>query len=355
MAATLDGGVSWVRYDGFLGSGAAYAAPALRFRTSDLTLGLRGSYLQFESGNAVVQGSFGGSWLTPALGTLQPEVTASGSVSRYAGNPTYGHLVGGARVHRAARAHGAWVGGMVGRSYFGGASSGAAQLEAGAWVAAGPVMLSGVISRTWFVDTAYLDAVAQVRWRPSGVELTGSAGLRAWSNEGGRGGYAEASATVPVSDWLALFASGGLYPSDLVRGVLAGRHLTGGVRISGLTFGGRRSTLPSEVAERLRDRARGSPHALSARLEILPASSALRTIRVTVNGCDRVEVMADFTDWRPMALTPASSGRFELALEIPPGVHRLNIRLDGGPWAVPEGARIEEDGFGGAVGVMLVR
>jgi hypothetical protein len=40
---------------------------------------------------------------------------------------------------------------------------------------------------------------------------------------------------------------------------------------------------------------------------------------------------------------------------LAPGVHRLNVRLDGGEWVVPAGARPEPGEFGGAVGVIVLR
>jgi hypothetical protein len=44
-----------------------------------------------------------------------------------------------------------------------------------------------------------------------------------------------------------------------------------------------------------------------------------------------------------------------LSVELSPGVHHLNVRLDGGPWLVPAGAFAVDDGFGGHVGLIVVR
>jgi hypothetical protein len=65
--------------------------------------------------------------------------------------------------------------------------------------------------------------------------------------------------------------------------------------------------------------------------------------------------MADFTDWQPISLTRASGGEWRVHLMLTPGVHRLNVRIDGGDWVVPAGARPEPGEFGGAVGVIIVR
>ena len=55
-------------------------------------------------------------------------------------------------------------------------------------------------------------------------------------------------------------------------------------------------------------------------------------------GCaSRVEITGDFTDWAPVELTAMGGGRWETALTIPPGLHQVQIRLDGGEWLVPPG------------------
>jgi hypothetical protein len=67
------------------------------------------------------------------------------------------------------------------------------------------------------------------------------------------------------------------------------------------------------------------------------------------------EVMGDFTDWQARRLTPLGEGRWELPVALSPGVHHLNVRFDGGPWLVPSGAFTVDDGFGGQVGLVVVR
>jgi len=73
-----------------------------------------------------------------------------------------------------------------------------------------------------------------------------------------------------------------------------------------------------------------------------------------VSGASRVEVMGDFTDWRPVALAPSGVGRYQYGFPRPPGLLRFNLRLDGGAWGVPPGAGRAPDEFGGSVGVLIV-
>jgi hypothetical protein len=68
-----------------------------------------------------------------------------------------------------------------------------------------------------------------------------------------------------------------------------------------------------------------------------------------------VELASDLTGWRPipMGRQRRSSNEFTVSLPASPGVHRVRIRIDGGPWSVPPGVSLEEGDFG-AVGVILL-
>jgi hypothetical protein len=46
----------------------------------------------------------------------------------------------------------------------------------------------------------------------------------------------------------------------------------------------------------------------------------------------------------------------EWSAELPasPGVHRVSVRSDGGPWISPPGLAAQDDGFGGSAGVFVI-
>ncbi len=48
------------------------------------------------------------------------------------------------------------------------------------------------------------------------------------------------------------------------------------------------------------------------------------------------------------------AGTWQARVHASPGGYRLNIRVDGGPWLVPRGTRLEQTEFGGAVGVIVI-
>jgi len=64
--------------------------------------------------------------------------------------------------------------------------------------------------------------------------------------------------------------------------------------------------------------------------------------------------MGDFTAWQPSALVLDAGGWWSATLSIPAGVHRMNIRIDGGPWVVPPGVTSVDDEFSGVVGILAV-
>jgi hypothetical protein len=72
-------------------------------------------------------------------------------------------------------------------------------------------------------------------------------------------------------------------------------------------------------------------------------------------GARTVELAGDFTDWAPIRMRRDGGGGWRLALPVPPGVHHVSLRIDGGPWRPPPGLPIVPDEFGGESGVFIVR
>src|SRR5207237_8136666 len=67
-----------------------------------------------------------------------------------------------------------------------------------------------------------------------------------------------------------------------------------------------------------------------------------------------VEIAVDFTEWRPVSLNQLSNETWGIVVPIAPGVHRINLRIDGGTWIAPVGTtRITSD-YGDAVGSFVV-
>ena len=106
-----------------------------------------------------------------------------------------------------------------------------------------------------------------------------------------------------------------------------------------------------------------SGHGWAMRDALHPVATAWRAqpvgrdrLLVRVHGRDvsRVEVSGDFTDWTPLELVPVHANWWAAVVRVPPGVHRVQIRLDGGAWLAPPGLPRADDGPGGPSGTLLV-
>ena len=73
-----------------------------------------------------------------------------------------------------------------------------------------------------------------------------------------------------------------------------------------------------------------------------------------MDGAATVAVAGDWNGWEPAPLTRSPDGRWLLPRDLPAGVHRFNLLVDGERWIVPEGVPSVDDGFGGQVGLLVI-
>jgi hypothetical protein len=356
MTATLDAGVSTVRYEGFLSSASFFATPAARLDLPTAAIAAQGTYLRFESGNHILQGTAAAAWLPTVRGWIRPEFGGSLGITSYTGAPNAGHTLGRLRFHVGRPYRGVWLGGALGRSFLGTVSYGSSELGAGAWLALDRLGFAagGTYSRAG--DTSYADFTANAIWRLSRVQLEGLVGTRVSvaRGGGGEGVYGEISGRVRLAGPVELLLSGGRYPSDPLRGTLAGRFATVGIRLS-VRPGSRRPT--AQLVDLLRREPRAAetvPPPGAPELSLGTEEDGLRTIRISVADAQTVEVAADFTDWEPVSLRRVGDAQWEVMLPVTRGAHRVNVRVDVGAWVVPRGTRLERDEYGGEVGVLVV-
>jgi len=347
VTGNLDLGASWVDYEGFLGSGAIHLSPTLHVDLTRFSVGATGTLVVFETGNSIVQGLGAVSWRTPALGMLRGELSGTAGANKYEGSATFSHALARARAHLVRGRSGGWLGLAAGHSSFDATSGTPYQLEVGLWTVQSGVALSGLATRTWFEDATYADIVGSARWTDASLDLRGSVGLRTWSAAGTDGLYGELLAEIPIWGRIAALVSGGRYPPDPVRGVLAANYASVGVRISAL-----RTTQPPTIAG-LRATVWDSVPSSRSTIELVGWDGGAYTVRVQANA-ESVELAADFTDWNPLSLTRTAADTWEIRLPIPAGVHRVNVRFDGGAWRAPGGLRAAMDEFGGEVGILIV-
>ena len=351
---TIDVGVATVRYDGFLSSGAASLTPAVRWERPSGTLSARGTYLLFQSGNRSLDGLVAGSWLTAPARRWRGELVASAGASNYVRFATFWHAIAEARIHLLDANRGIWMGGSGGRTSFGGPSRPVARAALGAWARRGVVTLTVSAGRSFVGDTAYSDLESTAWMRRGRLEIDALIGARLWSHGGGHGVYGEATVARALGPSAALLISGGRYPTDPVRGTIAGRYLRAAVRFVGAAV---RPLVPHNPTPAVPYAgANSGTGSAAARLAVRPDGGGVVRVGVHAPEASLVELAGDFTDWQPVVLTrtPGAGGMWEVLLPIASGVHRLDIRINGGAWIVPIGARRAADDFGGEVGIIVV-
>lgn len=345
--ASLDAGVSFVRYDGFLGSAAMSLAPALRWEapTGRGFLTARGTYLRFESGNRSIDGAISGAWLAPLSRRWRMEVAAGAGASDYARIASFAHGLGEARLHFVGARHGAWLGAAAGRASFGDGGRDVGLVSAGGWMVRRDATLLLSADRSFVGDTAYSDVRASARVYRGSLMLDGSSGARFWSRGGGRGVYAEASATMRLGAQWTLVVAGGRYPTDVVSGSIAGRFATVVLRFGTRTTP--RRAEPQLLAYRWAD-------SREARMEVTREGRDSARLLIYTSAANSVEIAADFTQWEPVALHRLAPGVWQAPMRIIRGLHRINVRIDAGAWRVPAGTTRVSDDYGGEVGVFVV-
>jgi hypothetical protein len=359
----LDAGIAAVKYDGFLLSGAASLAPSVRWDhpRGRAFVSARGTYLRFESGNRSLDASMRGSWFTPLARRWRGELGLGLGASDYASIAHFSHGIVDARVHLMDQNRGGWLATSFGRSSFGSGPRPVAVVAIGGWLLRADAAVFASFDRSFVGDTAYSDLRSSARLQRGVVLLEGTLGARIFSNGAGHGVYGEASATVPLGGNTALIVAGGRYPTDVITGSIAGSYVSAGFRLGA---SGIRKPLPT-VGPRP-----AIPHSSSgsdgsallppaeARLEVAPGASTDDPVKLTLYaaGARVVEISGDFTDWQPMELRRSltNGDAWEGLFRMSRGIHRINVRRDGGRWIAPAGTTRSADEFDGEVGVFLL-
>jgi hypothetical protein len=350
VSASLDAGGTRVAYDTASSVSAFVLSPVVRLTGSSTSLYADGSISRFADGSWSVQGTALSSVFTPALAGFRGELVGTAAASDAEGATGTGGVLGQARIHWLRPGGGIWAGGGVGRMSDGLAWRTTALTELGGWLRIGPATAVVTGTPNWISDSLrFVDLESYARVVRGPVDASAFAGLRRW----GRPSDAEGSTWAGITGayWLgehvAVVAAIGSYPADFSEGFPAGRYVSLGLRLAT-----RRPPAPERETVRLR---LPELEPVVAEFEAVTLADGSRALRIHAAGAARVEVMGDFTDWQPVALERQAGNRWSVALPVPPGVHRMNVRVDGGAWGVPPGVPVLRDEFGGAVGILVVQ
>jgi hypothetical protein len=343
--ASIDAGALKMQYADSIDSNAIAVTPAFWIDSRLASLSVAGTLSQFSGGGWSLQGSGDVSLFTRRVGIAMGELqgTAGGS-SRDDGSRT-AQLIAIARGHISSDNRGAWIGAGLGSTWDGVEWRDVKEGEAAAWARTGIASALLSITPTSVDDTIrYFDTELSAGVNLRKVDLTISGGFRGGSNLPTLGGTATSWGSVSATGWIwpriAVVASAGTYPVDLTQGFPGGRFASLSIRV-----GSRRFSPSSEPALDVR---------ATKMFEVKSVSRTLQTIRIRSQSGATVELMGDFTDWAPVKLDSDGSGWWSVTLPVTPGLHEMNLRIDGGRWVVPAGMARKRDEFGGTVGVFLI-
>jgi hypothetical protein len=345
VLASVDANVASASYDGYLSSAVYTLAPAVAFAGGPVRVGLAGAFAEFETGHTSGAAELNAGVGTPIAGPLRWDLSGEGSALWYRSNAA---VLSGLVMPRLRVARGpldAWIGaGAGGTRNDGIPGSFVVRADAGvsyAWPYVTPTL---TIATTHLPGIRqYTDVGGAMQSEIGRFDLSVTAGTRAGARIPGVATWStwlNGEARVTVVNGVAIVLAGGSYPVDLVRGAPGVHSLSFGIRWSEAF----RVRKPQPMLRY---------SALNSASGVMPDA---RTLRFSAQANAHVELMADFTDWQPVAMTEVRPGLFQVTLPeaIRSGPHRVNIRVDNGDWAVPNELPPVVDDFGGKAGALVV-
>jgi len=214
----------------------------------------------------------------------------------------------------------------------GGPSGSVRTLEPGAPSLPGSVVQS---------DDRYTDGELGALHRLGPVAFRLTAGQRFSGETRGTRQWLFGEADIPVWRRFGIVLAGGVRPERADLAQRGGRFAQLGVRMD--IRSARKD--PDPVPP---------PDTRPAAPAVVPVEPDAYLVRLHVPGARRVELKGDVTDWEVVALRRSAQGPdlWEATFHKPAGIYHVNIRVDGGEWAVPPGLVAVPDRFGGSVGVL---
>ena len=256
-----------------------------------------------------------------------------------------------ARLHFLDVQRGMWLGGGFGRTFDGEQWNTTLLGDLGVWMRHGSTVVSATAHPQQLQSGDLMsDLGATVERTFGSVSFSSTFGLRIGEASRVDVGWVSVGTTFSINRRLLATASVGNYPADLLQRLPGARFVSLSVRLPSRSQFQRRDAAPASIAQPvlLED-------GVIIRISTADSARGSQVVRVRAPASERVEIMADFTEWEPVTLVRTPEGVWEITLPIKRGPHRLNVRLDGGDWVVPTNTARVTDEFGGVVGLLLVR
>jgi len=337
----IDAAGSRIQYDSLAALNSPSVAASLEWQGRRFLARLGSSITGFEGSGSSIRGSGDVvGWLSPAGQRRPLRLELRGSLSGSRHSSAFGAYLGQAtvRLHIHRRRVGGWLGTSAGvaENTFDGNALASLVPAAGGWVRIGRVRLTAQLLDTRVEGLRFPEAGVSGIYAAPRFDATLSGGFRD-SGVDGRGNetwYGGSLAVWVLSD-VGVLVSGGQYASDVLRGFPGGEFVSVGIRYSPRRH---RPAVP-EVPVALifaRDAAQN------------------REIGFVVTEAHSVAIAGDWNGWEPQPLTGNARGRWLLPADVPVGVHRFNLIVNGRKWIVPESVTSIDDDFGGKVGLLVI-
>lgn len=362
LSATVEFTAARAHYEDFLPSVFVGVAPEVRLDLGSTLLVARGSAARFaETGNVNLQGALGVGTFTPRVAGVRGELAGFAAFGSHQGLGRSGTAQVLMRAHVGEDGVGGWAGVAGGWSALGGGIGVATwRGDLGLWGRFVGTRATLIVQPTRVGELRYTAVEGALRWTVGRAELGVEGGFRSGDRTVDESAdaklWAGADGVLWVSDRMAVVVGSGRFLSDPVTNSIGGRYTSVGVRLGTSRARAVRATeLPRVILPRRSAEADEGASDLAEHLEIVETATGAISIRLTLPGARSAEIMGDFTDWEAVTLHPVGGGVWELTVFLKPGVHRLNLRTDGGDWRVPPELTAVDDGFGGKVGLVVVR
>jgi hypothetical protein len=367
VVGTLGAGTGRITYDDTPRLTVVSLTPAVMFEGERTTISGMASFTRFDGGIWSAQALAAGSRFTEARGPFRGELSAQVEMNSHRGTlrtaqaiaQGRGHLVGGGDL-------GLWLGAGAGHAWRSPVGGGLLRADVGAWtqlrdatlrltavhnsvhtstriVTAEPNMEANVVdTRSSSLSSAtvrYVDTEAQVSWARARVALDAAVGRR-MVRGGDHTNTWLLGGSLMLTERFALVGSTGTSAFDIAQGLPGGRYATIALRVTTRAGG------PLELRSRSRATARG--------METWREQDGTVLLVVHAPHARRVELMGDFTDWRPLVMRREADDHFAARIRLPAGSYRINVRVDGGAWTAPPGTTQVADEYNGAAGLLVV-
>ena len=344
-------------------SGIFRLAPTLELRTLALLLSADGDFAGHTEGGWQTTGKLRSVVRQRVGQLLELSLGAEGGWSHTRWGRSAGGWLGEGRATLRNGRQGFTLALGSGHSFVPGGTQPLSRLEAGGWSKFGRLDVGLWLKRTGLTapsdessgnprDTLqvgagqrtlqdhYTDAEATLGWTHGSLALEAGAGRRFGKAVRFTSWYVRG--LLQLTSRVGLVATSGQFPVDVVSGLPSGSFTTLSMRINLRNDSPR--TRPSV----------STPISRSGFFEARRDDQNRTRISVLVPDAQAVEMMGSFSDWEPVLLVPDGSGQWVLRMYLRPGLHEVNIRINGGPWMVPAGLPSVDDDLGGRVGVFLV-